>query len=158
MAGEETLKCIDEALHLLPEKMDTCAARVLLLAIGLQESRLTHRQQIGGPAKGLWQFEQLGGVLGVLKHRSTIVYAFRLCHEREVAPFTNDVYEMLAHDDVLAAGFARLLLYTDPHPLPVAGDKQGSWDYYIRTWRPGKPHRHTWDELYDKAMELANVN
>ncbi|MCV6902125.1 MAG: hypothetical protein NTT76_05400, partial [Achromobacter xylosoxidans] len=60
---------ISPALALLPAGMDTQAAHVMLLAIGLQESRFTHRQQIGGPARGFWQFEKgtrasRGGVWG----------------------------------------------------------------------------------------------
>ena len=56
------------------------AARVMLYAIGLQESNLQHRFQISlrsngerfrGPARGLWQFEKGGGVSGVVNHRSS---------------------------------------------------------------------------------------
>lgn len=54
-------------LELLPAKMDTPKARVMMLAIGMQESRFEHRKQIGGPARGFFQFEEAGGVRGVLK-------------------------------------------------------------------------------------------
>ena len=33
-------------------------AEVLLLAIATQESALRHRTQVGGPARGHWQFER----------------------------------------------------------------------------------------------------
>jgi hypothetical protein len=56
---------------------------------------------------------------------------------------------------VLAAGVARLLLYTNPAPLPPVGNAEAAWLYYVNTWRPGKPHRKTWDELYALAMEIA---
>ena len=56
---------LPSAFALLPPAMDTPDARVLLLAIGLQESKFSHRLQIGGPARGYWQFEQGGGVRGV---------------------------------------------------------------------------------------------
>jgi hypothetical protein len=63
------------------------------------------------------------------------------------------VYAALEHDDVLAAAFARLLLWTDPEPLPAVGEVQRAWALYLRTWRPGKPHRQTWDALYAQTME-----
>lgn len=53
---------LDPALKLLPS-MDSVRARMMLLAIGLQESRFEHRRQLGnGPARGFWQFESGGGV------------------------------------------------------------------------------------------------
>lgn len=50
--------------------MDSAAARCQMLAIGLQESRLQHRRQNGGPARGFWQFEKGGGVKGILFHET----------------------------------------------------------------------------------------
>ena len=144
-----------EALLLLPAKMTSPAAEVLLLAIGLQESLLTHRRQIGGPARGLFQFERGGGVAGVLRHPASREHAVRVCDARGVAPVPEQVYQRLEHDDVLAAAFARLLLYTDPARLPAVGEVGASWDLYLRTWRPGRPHRHRWDALYAQAMEAV---
>ncbi|MOA63587.1 hypothetical protein D3C78_1893600 [compost metagenome] len=54
---------------------------------------------------------------------------------------------------MLAAALARLLLWTDPARLPALGEVAKSWELYLRTWRPGKPHRHTWDALYAQALE-----
>jgi len=45
---------IDTSMQLLPDRMDSAKARVMLLAIGLQESRFTYTHQIGGPAHGYW--------------------------------------------------------------------------------------------------------
>lgn len=158
----DALKAIDCALCALPEKMNSPEARVMLIAIGLQESRLIHRRQLvgspprpTGPATGLWQFERGGGVTGVLSHRSSRDYAHALCRIRDVDATPGEVWAALQHDDVLAAGFARLLLWTDPYRLPALGDDQAAWDLYIRTWRPGKPHRQTWDALYKQAVELG---
>lgn len=142
---------INPALALLPAKMDTPAARVILLAIGLQESRFVHRQQIGGPARGFWQFEQGGGVRGVLKHPSSEALARQVCEARGVESAAQAVYTQLENDDVLAAAFARLLLWTDPKPLPSIGDADAAWALYLRTWRPGKPHPQTWPDLYRQA-------
>lgn len=143
---------IAPALDLLPAIMASPAAEVLLLTIGLQESRLIHRQQINGPARGLWQFER-AGIRGVLEHKASRPYALALCKARGVEAAVDSVYSTLEHDDVLAAGIARLLLWTDSEPLPAVGEFAAAWDYYLRTWRPGRPHRHTWDALYGHAMD-----
>ena len=143
---------IAPALALLPANRDTREARVMLLASGLQESRFLHRRQIGGPARGFWQFEQGGGVRGVLMHPFSRDLAYSVCDEREVAATARDVYNTLEHDDVLAAAFARLLLWTDFQRLPSLGDAEGAWALYLRTWRPGKPHPETWPDLYRQAV------
>ena len=141
------------ASKLLPS-MDSPKARILMLAIGYQESRFEHRRQIGGPARGFWQFESGGGVRGVLTHKASAYDAAKICHARGVGSSTKEVYERLEHDDSLACCFARLLLWTDHRPLPMIGDVEGSWDYYIRNWQPGKPHRKTWDDMYQRAHNL----
>ncbi len=146
-----TETAITPALALLPATMDTPAARVMLLAIGLQEGRFMHRRQIGGPARGFWQFEKgtrasRGGVWGVSRdHLAT------LCKARSVAGDPDAIYAALEYDDVLAAGVARLLLWTDPKALPPVGDADAGWALYLRTWRPGKPHPQTWPDLYRQA-------
>jgi hypothetical protein len=139
--------------EVLPGKFASLGATVMLLAIGLQESRFEHRKQIGGPAMGFWQFERGGGVKGVLTHESSARHAKAICALRGVPATLDGVYRTLADDDILAAGFARLLLWTDARPLPAIGDADGAWAYYLRNWRPGKPHPQTWDSLYKQAME-----
>lgn len=146
-------KVIRPAISLMAFSQDP-KAHVLLLAIGLQEGRLIHRRQIKGPARGLWMFEQGGGVRGVLTHKASAYDAAKICHARGVGSSTKEVYERLEHDDILAACFARLLLWTDHRPLPMIGDVEGSWDYYERNWRPGKPHPDTWGDMYQRAHNL----
>ncbi|MFY0480419.1 hypothetical protein [Achromobacter marplatensis] len=142
--SEITKTVIKPALALLPAKMDTPAARVKLPAIGLQESRFLHRRRIGdGPARGLWQFERGGGVRGVLTHPASREYAYRVCTVQGVGPIAAAVHPALEVDDVLAASFARLLMWTDARNLPAVGDAKGGWELYARTWRPGKPHPQT---------------
>lgn len=143
---------IAPAFALLPAKMAGKRATVMLLGIGLQESRLQFRRQIGGPARGLWQFEQAGGVRGVLTHPSSRPHALEVCAARDVEPTAPAVYEALERDDVLAAAFARLLLWTDPKPLPALGQVQEAWGLYARVWRPGKPHPQTWEAIYAQAL------
>ena len=46
--GPVHLLAIEPALRLLPAALDTPEARVMLIAIGLQESRLVHRRQLVG--------------------------------------------------------------------------------------------------------------
>jgi len=127
-------------------------AEVLLLAIGLQESGLIHRHQLGGPAHGLLQFERGGGVRGVMNHPASKDHAARVCVERGVEPTVAAAFDAIEFDDVLAMAFGRLLLWTDPKPLPDVQDVNGAWDLYLRVWRPGKPHRHTWGRHYAAAV------
>jgi hypothetical protein len=59
-----------------------------------------------------------------------------------------EIHLALEHNDVLAAVFARLNLWWSPKALPGAGDAARGWELYTSTWRPGKPHRTTWDEHF----------
>jgi hypothetical protein len=155
---EITTGAIMPALRLLPSRMSSDSAVCLLLAIGLQESRFTHRRQIGGPARGFWQFESGGGVRGVMTHPATREHAKTLCAARGVPFERTTIYSELERDDVLAAGFARLLLFSDPRPLPDVSQQNEAWDLYLRTWRPGKPHPHTWPELHKQAASWTIKN
>lgn len=144
------------ALQLLPARMDTPEARVMLLAIGLQESRFKHRRQIVGdgfgPARGFWQFERGGGVAGVLSHPASRDLAEAVCELRKINSAPRPVWTWLAEDDVLACVFARLLLWTDPKALPALGKGAEAWDCYLRNWRPGKRRRRTWNGFYGQAL------
>lgn len=144
---------IPAALKLLPQNMDTPVAITMLLAIGLQESRMTHRRQIGGPARGLWQFESGGGVRGVLSHAASKPHISAVLRTMAYGETQEIAFAAIEHNDVLACVFARLLLWTHPKALPQAGDPQYAWEYYLSTWRPGKPHRATWDAFYEQAWE-----
>lgn len=146
---------INPAMALLPPKMTSDKATVMLLAIGLQESRLTHRKQIGGPAKSFLQFESGGGVKGVMTHSASIAPAQSLCQSLAVPFDRSAIFQSMEFNDVLAFGLGRLLLYTDPKALPEIGDAQAAWDLYQRVWRPGKPHRQAWDELYAVACKVV---
>lgn len=155
-------QAIDAAMALLPVAMDTPEARLILLAIGLQESGLIARCQIvdggaRGPARGLWQFERGGGVKGVLLHPASRYWALKLCEARQCPPDGWQVWERLETDDVLAAGLARLLLFTDQRKLPAPGDIDGAWAYYVRNWRPGKPHRDRWTSNYGQALASTGL-
>lgn len=132
-------QAIRPALAYLPARMGKPNAVAEVLTIGFQESDgyRTRLQYQGGPARGLWQNEKGGGVKGVMTNPASRDYAHMLCNIREVVPTTDAVYTALAYDDVLAAGLARLLLWTDPHPLPPLGDADAAFATYVSVWRPG---------------------
>jgi hypothetical protein len=141
---------VPAAMAFLPAKMDTREARAMLVAIGLQESRLTYRAQIGGPARGLHQFET-GGVSGVLKHAAVRALASQVAAQLGYPATVDGLHPQFETDDILDCCFARLLLYVDPRPMPGPAMYEMSWSVYIFGWRPGKPHRQTWDAFYDQA-------
>lgn len=150
------------AAEMLPAKLNTREARVMQLAIGAQESRFRTRIQQArgggiGPARGYWQFERSGGVTGVLKHPASAAMAREVCAIRGVAPQPRAVWTWLGQDDLLGAAFARLLLYTDPRPLPALGNSGEAWDYYLENWKPGAPHPETWGRLYAQALEVVRA-
>lgn len=149
---------INPALAILPMSMDSPKARVMLLATGLQESRFEYRRQMGnGPARGFWQFERGGGVKGVFTHHTSTGHLHNLCKARGVPFDIPTIWAALETDDVLAAGVARLLYYTDPKPLPAVDDAEGSWKLYMRTWRPGKPHPEKWPGYHQQALEALGL-
>jgi len=158
---------IDRGLARLPARMDSRAARVLMYAIGRQESRFTARDQLErggrdilpGPAMGVWQFERGGGVRGVLTHVLTRDLARQACAHFGVDTAPRAAWLALETNDELAAIFARLLLYPDPArlPLPLPAYEQDAWSYYVRNWRPGKPHRDTWGRFWREACAAYEV-
>lgn len=125
-------------------------ARVLTMATAGQESGWAARRQIGGPARSYWQFEKGGGVAEVMQ--KTPVELKAVCASQDVPYDATAIFEAMAWNDTLACTMARLLLWQDPNPLPAVGDKEGAWQYYLRNWRPGAPHRASWDGLYDQSL------
>ena len=160
---KHVVQAVHEALRLLPPAMDSKEARVMLYAIGLQESRFTHRAQVidgggKGPARGFWQFERGGGVTGVLRHPASRFWANSVCNARNIPAQPLNVWLALETDDVLAAALARLLLFTDPARLPAVGEQSEALRYYLRNWRPGKPHPRTWPECYTAALKAVGAS
>jgi hypothetical protein len=128
-------------------------ARVLLLAIAGQEANWTWRLQDGGPARGFWQFEKGGGVTGVLNDQASRNGAVLGCGAAHIPANAVAAYRALALNDNLAVAFARLLLWSDPEPLPGLTAQDKCWDYYLRNWRPGKPRPGDWPGNYQSAMD-----
>lgn len=135
--------------------LDSPQARHELLAIALQESGLKHRRQVtssgkeDGPAVSFWQFEKGGGCKGVLTHTAVEGRMRAACAAHGIEATPEALWEAMKKNDVLGAVAARLLLYTLPQPLPKAS--VDGWVQYIAAWRPGKPHRDTWDGHWQTA-------
>lgn len=147
---------VNPALSLLPVAMDTDRARVQMLATTLQEAQAKYRFQFeGGPARGLWMFEENGGVKGVMQHPATRSHALAICTTRHLVFDRYAVWQALAHDDILAAAFARLLLWTDVRALPDIDRADDAWQMYLRLWRPGKPRPADWPANH--ALARAQV-
>jgi len=148
---------LSPALRLLPANMGSREAVAMCIAIALQESRIKHRRQINGPARGYWQFEQGGGVRGVLTHPASKphIQAVLSALDYDQASDAGACYVAIEHNDILAAAFARLNLWWLPDPLPAQNAPGAGWSQYIKAWRPGKPHRDTWDAFYEQAWEIV---
>jgi hypothetical protein len=128
---------------------DDC--RVLLLAIAAQESGWNERRQVGGgPARSYWQFESGGGVAGVIALQFARLQL--VCERLDVPMAQSLIFEAMAWNDRLALAMARLLLWTDPAPLPSIGNRDAAWAYYLRLWRPGKPRPDDWAASYARAQ------
>lgn len=149
---------ITGALELLPPKMDSIGARVMLIAIAGQEASLIHQAQIGGPARGLQQFERGGGVKGVMTHPASKYLARSVCQKLGIAFDSSVIMDALAKEgslDRMDFAFGRLLLWTEPKPLPKVGDEKAAWYYYEGIWRPGRPRPESWHRWYQIAMQAV---
>lgn len=170
MTPETLLKtAIVPALGLIDRRLDSPAARAMLVCIALQESGLTARRQIldagrewwesrPGPAHGLWQFERMGGVYGVVTRNASAREIVTPAIRKLLYPHDVDiVYEAITHNDILACVLARALLWTVPHPLPDRMNSDVGWGQYLGAWRPGKPHKATWADNYRRAWEAVDA-
>jgi hypothetical protein len=145
----------------------TKRASAMMAAIGLQESRFLHRDQVVpgkprgqiGPATGFWQFEKNGGVKLTMDFSSTREKARACCEEFGVEFDKDAIWKSFIEPscDGLALSFARLYLYTDAEVLPGIEPKNhsSSWRIYRRVWNPGKPHPETWEEFWTFSCDLA---
>ena len=130
-------------------------ARRWLLAVSMQESALAHRFQVlangaAGAARGWWQFEQGGGVAGVLRHATSRPRILVCCDAMGVRAEPAALWRAIEGNDLLAYACARLLLLTDPGPVPET--EGAAWACYAdRLWRPGKPHPDKWPGNWDAA-------
>lgn len=142
-------------LRSISVSFDTPEARLMMLAIAGQESGWTDRIQVpGGQARGFWQCEEGGAVHAVMVSDTLHRFLGEVGNALSIdVSASSTVFEAIAWNDTLAYTVARLALWADPHPLPVAGDIDGAWATYLRTWRPGKPSRDRWSLVYPQARE-----
>lgn len=157
------------AFSLLPAGMDSVQARAMLLAIGLQESKLRDRAQLVGgavewwhsidpPANSYYQFENVSIRL-MLQHsvaRHLLIPALSALDYPVDAP--GIIHEAVRDNDILATILARALLRTVPEALPEQREQQRGWEQYLWAWRPGKPHPKTWAENWRKAWTVVLAN
>jgi hypothetical protein len=140
------------SFSLMEPRFDAPRARVQLLTTAQQESGLRYRiQQPNGPAHSWWQFEEKGGVQEVMNHAVTGPHLRKIVADLGYAWDRRSLYNLMTNNDLLAGCMARLLLYIDPRPLPTTA--QEGWNQYLARWRPGKPHRETWDDYWEQASD-----
>lgn len=147
---------IPAAFALLPPEMASPEATALLMAIALQESGCTARRQVGGPARGYWQFE-VNGVRAVMAHPACYKPMNAATDALGYTYDSTDLYVALEHNDVLAAIFARLLIWSDPHALPPATDPDAGWKVYVAAWRPGTPRPADWPANFAHGWQAVTV-
>lgn len=142
------------AYAVLPSRLSSPHATAMLLAIGAQESGFEQRRQVHGPARGFWQFERGGAVRGLLTHaltRPLLDAALRSLRFEHAIGLEATLQNLIECNDVVAAVSARLLLSTVLQRLPQRGEPELAWQQYLEAWRPGRPHRETWDAHYADA-------
>ena len=132
----------------------------------MQESSLRDRRQVpSGPARGFWGFEAGGGTYGVLTHDASAILARRWARHIG-APIATGASAMdqaeelkvwLQAGELLPLGFARLLIYTHPIPLPAVGDVEGSLRQYHDVWRPGKKDPERFRNNYAEALGVLEA-
>lgn len=132
------------------------AARLCLLAFAGQETGWQNiAQEGGGPGRDPWQDEP-ETISEILSNTTTRQMALKLCAAagfkttETIGALAEDVYANLIRLPHLAAGFNRLDLYADDHPLTAVGDEAGCLACYSRVWRPA------WTEAAN-SMEAVNA-
>ncbi|UXY51647.1 hypothetical protein [Pseudomonas tohonis] len=150
---------IEPALALLPDEMNSPEAQLMLLAIALQESGLEKRPLAEGGPHSYWRSGSPDEMVHfVLRCPVTRDLAVTVCDARQVPPVDERVRAALEHDDVLAAAFARLLLWTDPALLPRIDEVDAGHDLYMRTWRTPDPRPELWPEHHARAAQVVRTS
>lgn len=139
------------------EHLSNEAARVAIVAIGVQESALKfRRQKRGGPARGLWQFELPGLIQSMTNGNPELLAWAGYRGFIDPSQPLGVLLESLAFNDIGALILARSLLWSVKEPLPEVGQPWTLWDQYLKWgWRPGKPRRDDWLLAYDVARHVV---
>lgn len=110
-----------------PMRLYSAAAEELLVATCAQESALgKYRQQIGGPALGIFQMEP------ATYHDILVNYlVYHPILDLKISALApNRAVENLVTNDALAIAMARVQYLRAPGVLPAADDLKGLWLYY----------------------------
>jgi hypothetical protein len=157
--AQKLVPSLDAIGKFAPELTRNRDSEALMLAIAGQESDWTAMHQVGGPANGPWEFEP-NGVKAVYNHSvcgPILRGALKALGMGNALPET--LYQEIATEagTVLATLLARLLLWSSPARLPVAGLGQMriSFLYYENCWRPGKPDLTRWNVVYPQALSAV---
>jgi hypothetical protein len=127
------------------------AAKRMLLATAFVESGLRNRRQIGnGTAKSFWMFERVTiQHLLVTTHNHVGSILRKACNFHNCAIDSIQIHSCIEGHDDLAVILARLLMHSKDYPIPLS--QKDSYNYYIRTWKPGRPRPERWDAAYTLA-------
>jgi hypothetical protein len=115
--------------------LDTLGAEQLLLGTALQESHLSHRRQIGGPALGYFQVEPKTHDdvwNNFLKYRPQLAAKV---NQLLSSPTANKIKE-LENNDKYATAIARIIYLRAPAPMPPLNDipkMAAYWKRYYNT-------------------------
>lgn len=140
------------AFEHLPSEMDSPEARLIVLATGVQETQYQTRQQVDGPARGLFQ-AQYNFILDLMHNPASGNHVWNLCGVMGITYGSHAMFDALLRDDPFAACMCRLGFWCDPRPLPDVGDVLGAWGAYERVQRPGKPSYTRWKQTaYPQAL------
>lgn len=115
-------------LFLHDEIPHSVGAEQLLVATGIQESRLRALRQYGGPARGLFQMEPatFNDLLdNFVKHRHGLDAKVR----QLLAPWPTPLVQLQTNLS-FAAAMARILYFRAPEPMPAAGDLESMAKFY----------------------------
>lgn len=149
---------ITAGLQLLPPALDVPNARRFMVSWALQETALAALRQYGnGPAASVYQFERPTIQL-VLDHAKAGPLAKSACGAVGVQPTARAIWDhfQTMPGQALASVFARLLMWCDPHPLPLTA--ADGWTFYAKyVVRPGKPHEGTWPANWNAASDAVGI-
>ncbi len=145
------------ALYDTKQYLTSREAEVLLLAIAIQESSLQHRRQIRGPARSFWQIEPPTYKDTLLRYTPLLMFVNDLEIGVNTVNTAIDASYAMRYNDALACACARGILRLNPKPLPDVGDEDGAWDYYLESWRPGKPRPGSWHQAYEGSLDMPHV-
>lgn len=142
------LECLGET----EPRLNNIAAARMILAAAVQESQLTYRHQIGGPAHGFAQDEPIGAAEALRVDR---MKGWHFLEAMGLPQTPVELHRALEFSEWAMVISARLKLWPLPERLPLDGEEQMAWEQYQQAWRPGKPHPHRWNHSWVTACQAV---